>query len=75
VAIADALETVSAPWIIPNTGAEQRVVVQMPNGIEFREMEVAQAVVLKGTAAIKFDHQNTHSTMAEVEHTHLGVKG
>jgi hypothetical protein len=37
-------------------------------------MEVAQAMVLKGTGAIRFDHKNTHSSMAEVEQTHLGLK-
>jgi hypothetical protein len=46
----------------------------MPQGMEYREMEVAQAMVLKGTAAIKFDHQNTHSSMAHVEQTHEGLR-
>ena len=74
VVIPGALETVSAPLTIPATGAEQRVIVKMPNGMEYKEMEVAQAVVLKSTAAIKFDHKNTHSSLAEVEHTHKGLK-
>jgi len=68
------LETVSAPLTIPATGAEQRVILRMPNGMEYKEMEVAQAVMLRGTGAIKFDHQNTHSTLAVVEHTHTGLK-
>ncbi len=68
------LETVSAPLTIPATGAEQRVIVKLPNGMEYKEMEVARTVVLKGTGAIKFDHQNTHSTLAVVEHTHRGLK-
>jgi hypothetical protein len=74
VAIPGALETVSGPLIVPNTGQEHRVVVHIPEGMEYREMEVAQAMVLKGSAAIKFDHRNTHSSLAEVEHTHLGLK-
>lgn len=74
IAIPGALETVSAPLLIPNTGQEQRVIVQMPNGLEYKEMEVAQAMTLKGTAAIKFDHSGTHSSMAEVEHTQAGLK-
>jgi hypothetical protein len=74
IAIAGMLETVSAPLVIPNTGEEQHVRVQMPTGIEYREFEVAQAVTLKGTAAIRFDYRNTHSSMAEVEHTNLGIK-
>jgi hypothetical protein len=74
VAIAGALETVSAPLIIPNIGQEQHVTVRMPNGIEYREFEVAQAMMLRGTAALKFDHHGTHSSLAEVEHTHLGIR-
>jgi hypothetical protein len=74
VVIPEALETVSAPLVIPNTGQEHQVIVKMPQGMEYREMEVAQAMVLKGTAAIKFDHQNTHSSMAHVEQTHEGLR-
>ncbi len=73
VVIPGAVETVSAPLTIPATGAEQRVVVKLPNGMEYKEMEVARAMVLKGTGAIRFDHQNTHSSLAEVEHTHRGL--
>ncbi len=74
VVIPGFLETVSAPLAIPATGAEQRVILRMPNGMEYKEMEVAQAVVLRGTGAIKFDHKNTHSSLAEVEQTHRGLK-
>jgi hypothetical protein len=68
-------ETTSAPLTIPATGRKQRVIVRMPGGMEYKEMEVAQTVVLKGTGAIKFDHQSTHSGLAEVEHTQAGLKG
>lgn len=67
------LETVSAPLTAPATGEEQRAILRMPDGMEYKEMEVAQSVVLKGTEAIKFDHRNTHSSMAEVEHTEKGL--
>jgi hypothetical protein len=66
-------ETTSEPLIIPATDEEQRVIVQMPNGVEYREMEVAQTGVLKSTGEIKFDHQGTHSSLAEVEHTPEGL--
>ena len=72
--IASALETVSEPLRLPNTGEEHHVTLQMPTGREYVEMEVAQAMILKGSAAIKFDYKNTHSSMAEVEQTHLGLK-
>lgn len=73
VVVADALETVSGPLILPNTGQDHRVTIQMPDGREFLEMEVAQAMVLKGTGAIRFEHRNTHSTMAEVVYTQDGI--
>lgn len=67
------LETTSEPLKVPATGDEQRVILQMPNGFEYKEMEVASAAVLKGTGPIKFDHKNTHSSLADVEHTHAGL--
>ena len=69
IAIAGAVETVSGPLILPNTGQEHRVTVRLPEGREYLEMEVAQAMVLKGTGAIRFEHCNTHSSMAEVTYT------
>jgi hypothetical protein len=75
VMIPGALETVSEPLRLPNIAGEHRVTLRMPNGLEYMEMEVAQAMVLKGTAAIKFEHRNTHSSMAEVEQTQAGLKG
>jgi hypothetical protein len=68
------LETESAPLIVPATGQEQHVIVQMPTGIEYKEFYVAQTVVLKGTGAVKFDFKNTHSSLAEIEHTNDGLQ-
>jgi len=67
-------ETQSAPLKIPATNDEQQVIVRMPSGMEYKEFQVAQSVVLTGTGAIKFDYQNTHSSLADVEHTHQGLK-
>lgn len=67
------LETTSEPLKIPATEEEQRVIVQMPGGFEYREMEVAQTGKLKATGEIKFDWQGTHSSLAEVEHTPEGL--
>lgn len=66
-------ETETAPLTVIPTGEEQRVIVKMPNGFEYKEMEVAQAVTLKSTGAIKFEWNKTHSSLAEVEHTHEGL--
>jgi len=73
VVIPGYLETVSAPLNIPETDKQQHVIVHMPNGMEYKEFEVAQAVVLKGTGAIRFDYRNSHSSMADVEHTQAGL--
>ena len=73
VVIPGFLETVSEPLNIPETDKHQQVIVKMPNGMEYKEFEVAQAKILKGTGAIKFDYQNTHSSLAEVEHTDTGL--
>ena len=73
VSIPGFFETVSVPLTIPATGGEQRAILKMPDGMEYKEIEVAQAAVLKGTGPIKFDHKNTSSSMAEVEHTDKGL--
>lgn len=74
VRITGFLETESAPLTVPATGDEQQVIVQMPDGIEYKEFQVAQSVVLKGTGAVKFEFKNTHSSLAETEHTHNGLQ-
>jgi hypothetical protein len=73
LAIPGFVETTSEPLTVPPTGDEQRVIVRMPGGFEYREMEVAQTGILKGTGAIKYDWQKTHSSLAEVEHTPTGL--
>lgn len=47
----------------------------MPDGSEYKEMEVAQALTLRSTGAIRFDHRGTNSNLAEVDHTPAGVQG
>jgi hypothetical protein len=74
VSIPGFLEAEVAPLKIPATGGEQQVIVRMPNGMEYKEFQVAQSVVLKGTGAVKFDYKNTHSSLAEIEHTHKGLQ-
>ena len=66
-------ETVTVPLVIPATGDEQRVVVSMPGGFEYKEIEVAQTAVLRGTGKIRFDHKGTNSNLALVDHTPQGL--
>lgn len=74
VSIPGFLETQSSPLKIPATNDEQEVIVRMPNGMEYKEFFVAQSTVLKGTGALKFDYKNTHSSLADVEHTNKGLQ-
>lgn len=69
VAVSDQLETTSEPLTIPATDEQQRVIVQLPEGFEYKESEVAQATMLSSSGQIKFDWKNTHSSLAEIEHT------
>jgi hypothetical protein len=68
------LETVSAPLKVPATEDEQLVILRMPNGMEYKEMFIAQSTVLKGIGAVKFDYKNRHSSLADVEHTEKGLQ-
>ena len=67
------LETESEPLRVPPTGEEQRVVVSMPGGFEYREMEVANAKLIRTEGAIQVHHENTHSSLAMVDHTPEGL--
>jgi hypothetical protein len=67
------VESTTAPLVIIPTGEEQRVIVKLPNGFEYKDMEVAQAVTLKSTGGIDFDWKRTHSSLAHVTHTDKGL--
>lgn len=66
-------EAVAAPLIVPANGAEQRAILHLPTGFEYREIDVAQTVTLRGTGAIRFDHKGTNSNLALVDHTPQGL--
>lgn len=71
VAAPGVFETVSEPIRNPVTGAPHRILVNMPEGFEYREAEIASARV-KGTGEIKFDIPSGHSSLAYVEQTPSG---
>jgi hypothetical protein len=66
------IETTSEPMIVPGAPdqPEQRVIVQIPDGFEYKESEVAQTEMLSSSGEVKFDWKGTHSSLAHVEHTH-----
>src|SRR5262245_56750699 len=64
--IAGFVTTESSPLVIPADGSQQRVIVRMPDGMEYKEFEVARTTTLEGTGPIKFNHKGTHSSLAVV---------
>lgn len=67
------VETTSEPIKNIATGDEHRILVDMPNGMEYRHPEIATTGVLKSTGALKFDLPGAHSSLAVVEHTYKGL--
>ena len=69
MSIPERLETRSAPLTVPATDEEQRVIIQIPDGFEYKQSEVALATMLSSSGEVKFDWKGTHSSLAAVEHT------
>lgn len=67
------LETASEPIKNPVTGEPHRILINMPEGFEYEEAEVAAASYIKGLADLQFEWSNAHSSMAHVEHTSEGL--
>lgn len=74
VRVPGVLETDVEPIKNPVTGDPHRIQVVMPEGFEHRAAEVASARTLRSMAAIKFDYQDVHSSLAKVVQTPQGVK-
>jgi hypothetical protein len=72
VSIPGVLESDVEPIKNPVTGAPHRIKVVMPEGFEHIEGEIASANI-RSTGAIKFETAGTHSTLAHVVQTPLGV--
>jgi hypothetical protein len=67
-------EATVGPLIVPATGAEQKVTVRLPEGVEYREMEVAQTLTLESQGPIRFAHRGTNANLAEVNYTESGLQ-
>ncbi len=74
VKILGVLETMTEPIKNIANGDEHRILVQLPNGMEYKTAEIATAVVNKGFGQIRYNCPNGHSSLAYVEHTQLGLK-
>ncbi len=73
-AVGGAFETVTQPIIHPASGDEYRAQISLPEGMEYKLAEVGNATINRGTGTIKYDWPNSHSSLAEVEHTHEELK-
>jgi hypothetical protein len=65
-------ETTAEPIRNPVTGETHRILINMPDGFEYRETEIASATA-RGTAGPTFDFTGRHSSLAVVEHTPQGL--
>ena len=72
VAVPGIFETTSEPIKNPITGDPHRILIEMPEGFEYRAAEIASADT-KGTDKIKFDITAGHSSLAAVDYTPAGV--
>jgi hypothetical protein len=66
------IEMTNAPILIRPTGDENHVTVTIPNGIEYKEMEVAHAT-MKSSGALQFEWHKTSGGLADIEHTSSGL--
>jgi hypothetical protein len=73
VEFGDEVVTTSEPIKNIATGDEHRILVEMPNGMEYRHPEIATTGILKSSGPLKFDCPGAHSSLAVVEHTHKGL--
>lgn len=51
-----------------------RILVQLPNGMEYKTAEIGSAIVNKGIGQIKYNWPNGHSSLAHIEQTESGLK-
>ena len=73
VSIPGEFETISEPIKNIATGDTHRILVEMPQGMEYFRPEIATTKVLKGNGKIKFDCPGAHSSLAIVEQRHTGL--
>jgi hypothetical protein len=72
VVVPGVFETTSEPIKNPVSGEPHRISVNIPEGFEYREAEMASATI-KGTGEIKFDSTSCHSSLANVTFTESGL--
>ena len=74
IVIPGVIETITEPIKNIKTNESHRILVQLPDGMEYKLAETGLAVVNKGTGDIKYNWPNSHSSLAYVEQTESGLK-
>jgi len=72
IVIPGVLESTARPIRSPSTGAEHRVRIQLPNGIEFETAEVGSGTT-KTTASIRLDLDDTYGHFTVLRQSGKGV--
>lgn len=73
VVIPGILETVTEPIKNIATSGAHRIEVVLPDGMEYKQAEIATATVNRSTGKIRYDCPNGHSSLAYVEQTQSGL--
>jgi len=68
------LESTLEPIRNPVTGGEHRILVQMPEGFEYREAEITSGQS-RATGKVTLDLRNSHGSLANVAYTENGFAG
>lgn len=66
------IETQSSPIKNPVTGDDHSAQIHIPGGFEYSTAEIANATVNRGLGEIAYDWPDSHSSIANVEHTPKG---
>ena len=72
IVIPGVLDATGRPIRSPATGAEHRVRIDLPNGIEFETAEIGSATT-KTTASIALDLKDTYGQFSVLRHSGKGV--
>ena len=72
VVIPGVIQSVGRPIKSPATGAEHRVRIDIPNGIEFELAEIGSATT-KATGAVKLDLTDTYGQFNVLRHSGSGI--
>ena len=65
-------EIAAEPITNPVTGDEHRARIVLPQGFEFHEAEMANAVLLRATAGdrVRFEHHHTYTQLCAIDWSH-----